>query len=305
MDIQFYTADAFSNEPFQGAQIAVVPAAAALSGQQMQVLAAEFNLSETVFVTSIENNQRLQLRAFSPREEVAVIGHPLIAAAHVVVFAGELSLQDGIHDLEVCAGGETTELSVVIENGVVSRAQYRLTVTPRVDRFVPSRSELASILSLDVDELDGVQEFRPLLVAAPQPYLVLALKDHQAVKRARFDFQSWSHSTAPSMLAQEILLVANHAQDPAANFHARLLGPSIGVNEDPPVGAAIPALAAWLCDHAHIRRGTYPLMVERGSQDTRRSLLQVEIDNQGKEHLQMRIGGSATLVSEGRIRLPK
>ena len=305
MDIQFYTADAFSSEPFQGAQIAVVPAATALSVQQMQVLAAEFNLSETVFVTSIENNQRLHLRAFSPREEVKVVGHPLIAAAHVVASTGELSLSDGTHDLEVCSGGETTELSVVIENGTVSRAQYRLTVTPRVDRFVPSRSELASILSLDVDELDGVQEFRPLLVAAPQPYLVLALKDHLAVKRARFDFNSWSLSSAPSMLAQEILLVANHAENLVADFHARLLGPGIGVNEDPPVGAAIPALAAWLCDHEHIRRGTYPLMVERGSQDSRRSLLQVEIDNQGKEHLQMRIGGNATLVSEGRIRLPE
>ncbi|MBL4623019.1 MAG: PhzF family phenazine biosynthesis protein [Immundisolibacteraceae bacterium] len=305
MDIQYFTADAFSNKPFQGAQIAVVPAATALSGEQTQILAAEFNLSETVFVTSIENNQRLQLRAFSPREEVTVIGHPLIAAAHVVVSAGELSLADGTHDLEISSGGETTELSVIIENGAVSRAQYRLTVTPRVDRFVPSRSELASILTLDVDELDSVKDFRPLLVAAPQPYLVLALKDHLAVKRARFDFHSWSHSTAPSMLAQEILLVANQAEDPAANFHARLLGPAIGVNEDPPVGSAIPALAAWLCDHEHIRRGTYPLMVERGSQNTRHSLLQVEIDNQGKEHLQMRIGGNATLVSEGRIRLPQ
>ena len=304
MDIQFFTADAFTNEPFQGAQIAVLPQAGDLKSEQMQQIAAEFNLSETVFVSSVEQNRRLHVRAFSPREEVTVVGHPLIAAAHVVVEAGVVSLEDGTHDLEFCSGDQTIEMSVVIEKGVVNRAQYRLVVTPRVDRFVPSRSELATILSLEVDDLDGVHDLRPLLVAAAQPYLVLAVKDFQTVQRARFDFNNWSHSSAPSMLAQEILLVANHAQDPTASFHARLLGPAIGINDDPPVGAAIPALAAWLCDHDHIRRGTYPFTVERGSRSTRHSLLQIEVDNQGKETLQMRIGGSAALVSEGRMRRP-
>ena len=304
MDIQYFTADAFTDEPFQGAQIAVVPAAAKLTSRQMQTLATEFNLSETVFVSAVEQNERIHLRAFTPREEVTVIGHPLIAAAQVLVAAGELSLGNGVHDLEVHNGEQIIALSLVIEKDAVSRAQYRLAVSPRVDRFVPSRSELASILSLAVDDLDSVEDFRPLLVAAPQPYLVLAVKDHQTVQRARFDFNHWSNSSAPSMLAQEILLVANHAEHSAADFHARLLGPTIGVNEDPPVGAAIPALTAWLCAHDHIRRGTYPFTVERGSRLSRRSLLQVEMDNQGKEILQLRIGGNATLVSEGRIRLP-
>ena len=304
MQLSYFTADAFTTEAFQGAQIAVLPDAGKLTAAQMQTVATEFNLTETVFITAVDDSRRLHARAFSPREEVPVFGHPLIAAAHVAATSGVLNLQDGVHDLQVQCGELGSELAVTVTNGQPARAQYAVTVTPMVDRFVPARSELAAILSLSVDDLDAPDELRPLLVACPRPYLVLAVKNRDAVRRARFDFGSWSNSSAPSMLAQEILLVATDAEEASANFHARLVGPEIGVNEDPPVGAALPALAAWLCDHDHVRRGTYPFMVERGSRATRHSLLHVEMDNQGKETLQLRIGGSAVLVCEGRITLP-
>jgi len=304
MQLSYFTADAFTSEAFQGAQIAVLPDAGELTGAQMQTIATEFNLTETVFITAVENSQQLFARAFSPREEVPVFGHPLIAAAHVAAGSGLLDLANGTHDLQVQCGEQSSGLAITMNKGQPERVQYAVTVTPRVDRFVPTRSELAAILSLSVDDLDAPDELRPLLVACPRPYLVLAVKNRDAARRARFDFGNWSNSSAPSMLAQEILIVATDAEEGTANFYARLVGPEIGVNEDPPVGAALPALAAWLCDHDHIRRGTYPFAVERGSRSTRHSLLHVEMDNQGKETLQLRIGGSAVLVCEGRITLP-
>ncbi len=304
MQLSYFTADAFTSEIFQGAQIAVLPQANGLTAAQMQTIAAEFNLTETVFITAVDDSNRLQARGFSPREEVPVIGHGLIAAAHVAAASGVLTLQEGVHDLQVHCDDRSSALAITVAKGRPVKAQYAVTVTPRVDRFVPTRSELAAILSLSVDDLDAPDDLRPLLVACPRPYLVLALKNRDAVRRARFDFGGWSHSSAPSMLAQEILLVAKDAEEAGANFHARLVGPDIGINEDPPVGGAVPALAAWLCDHDHIRRGTYPFTVERGSRATRHSLLHVEMDNQGKETLQLRIGGHAVLVSEGQITLP-
>lgn len=304
MQLAYYTADAFTNETFQGAQIAVLPESGDLDTVQMQNIAAEFNLSETVFITAVEESQKIYARAFSPRAEVPVFGHPLVAAAHVAAASGLLSLPDGTHDLEINCNEEAIELAIKVENGLPQQVQYAVSVCPRVDRFVPTRSELAAILNLSVDDLEAPDNLRPLLVACPRPYLVLALKNRQAVRRAKFDFGSWSDSSAPSMLAQEILLVATDAQEQTADFHGRLVGPEIGVNEDPPVGAALPALAAWLCEHDHIRSGTYPFAVERGSRDTRHSLLHVEMDNLGKESLRLRIGGSAVVVCEGRITLP-
>ena len=106
------------------------------------------------------------------------------------------------------------------------------------------------------------------------------------------------------MLAQEILLVSTECEDNEANFHARLVGPAIGVSEDPPVGSALAALACWLCEHDHIRQGTYPFGVERGSRLTRHSLLHVEMDNLGREQLPLRVSGNAAVVCRGSILLP-
>src|SRR5215204_5774240 len=44
--------DAFTNRPYAGNAAAVVPDAAGLSGSQMQIIARDMNLSETVFITA-------------------------------------------------------------------------------------------------------------------------------------------------------------------------------------------------------------------------------------------------------------
>ncbi len=304
MNLKYFIADAFSAEIFHGAQIAVLPAAGKLSGAQMQKVAAELNLSETVFITKVDGVRGFQARAFSPREEVSVVGHPLIAAAHVLASSGFLALANGVHDLEVDTGQQTCPIAISFKDDLPNKVHYAVSVTPTVDRFVPPRSELAAILGLSIDDLDAPDGLRPLLVACGRPYLVLAVKNRAAARRARFDFSSWSQSSAPSMLAQEILLVATDTEASSADFYGRLVGPAIGVNEDPPIGTAVPALAAWLCDHDHIRQGTYPFTLERGSRATRHSLLDVEMDNHRKEVLQLRVGGSAALVCSGDINLP-
>ena len=50
MKYNYYIADVFTKQIFSGAQIAVFPNAEGLSQQQMQLVARELNLSETVFV---------------------------------------------------------------------------------------------------------------------------------------------------------------------------------------------------------------------------------------------------------------
>ena len=49
MRCRFYTVDAFTDRAFEGAQIVVLPDARGLNDTQMQKIAREFNVSETVF----------------------------------------------------------------------------------------------------------------------------------------------------------------------------------------------------------------------------------------------------------------
>ena len=48
--VQFYQADVFTDVPFGGNPVAVIPDAAGLTDLELQQIAREMNLSETVFV---------------------------------------------------------------------------------------------------------------------------------------------------------------------------------------------------------------------------------------------------------------
>lgn len=77
-----YQVDAFASELFKGNPAAVCPLNNWLSDQQMQLIAAENNLSETAFILPEDNHY--QIRWFTPNTEVALCGHATLASAFVI-----------------------------------------------------------------------------------------------------------------------------------------------------------------------------------------------------------------------------
>src|SRR4051794_38532190 len=77
-----FQVDAFASELFFGNPAAVCPLNEWLSDQQMQLIAAENNLSETAFILKKDNDY--QIRWFTPNSEVALCGHATLASAFVV-----------------------------------------------------------------------------------------------------------------------------------------------------------------------------------------------------------------------------
>ena len=82
MRLEFHTLDVFTSTRFGGNPLAVVLAADELGGEQMQAIAREFNLSETVFVRKPANPAHsAAVRIFTPNGEVPFAGHPTIGTA--------------------------------------------------------------------------------------------------------------------------------------------------------------------------------------------------------------------------------
>jgi PhzF family phenazine biosynthesis protein len=77
--------DAFTDRAFSGNQAAVCffKTRGKFTVEQMQLIAAELNLSETCFVFPVEENL-FSLRWFTPTVEVPLCGHATLAAAHVI-----------------------------------------------------------------------------------------------------------------------------------------------------------------------------------------------------------------------------
>lgn len=304
MDYKYYIADVFTNRIFQGAQIAVFPNAKGLEKDMMQRIAKEMNLSETVFVFN-ENDQEnhFYLRTFTPQQELEFGGHPLIATAWVLAKNGDLNLTGEHTPVVFDQNTGSINVHVTTDDGELKLVQFTMPVSAMVDRFVPTDNELAAILSLEISDLESKQLI-PMLVSCGKNYLVVPVSNYQTVRKARFNFNAWSGSSAPATLAREILLVTPTSGANMSDFHARIVGPDIGQAEDPPIGTAMPAFTAYLCQHQHITKGTYVFSIDRGTESSRRSELSIEMDNKSENDLVIRVGGPAVLVAEGHINLP-
>jgi trans-2,3-dihydro-3-hydroxyanthranilate isomerase len=155
-------------------------------------------------------------------------------------------------------------INIIARDGQPELVQFSLRPEPVIDRFVPREIEIAEFLNIPVGSIDN-KKYQPMMVSCGFPYLVVPLTSYRAVRDARFDLSIWGQTTAPATSAQEILLFSNQTANSAAKFHARLVGPRIGVGEDPPIGSSIPAFTSYLCAQSNARRGSYRFAVDRGT----------------------------------------
>ena len=82
MKIPIYQVDAFTSEVFSGNPAAVCLLDTWLNDTQLLAIAAENNVSETAFI--VQNDDRFDLRWFTPTTEVALCGHATLASAFVL-----------------------------------------------------------------------------------------------------------------------------------------------------------------------------------------------------------------------------
>jgi trans-2,3-dihydro-3-hydroxyanthranilate isomerase len=304
LEYEFYTADVFTNRPFQGAQIAVFPKADGLDVGIMQKIAGELNLSETVFVFRPEGKPNARrMRIFAPQREIDFAGHPIIATAYILAEVKDIPLISPTTPIELIQNTGPVKTHITVQDGKPVLVQFTMKPEPIIDRFVPRESEIAEFLSLPINAID-TKKYQSMMVSCGFPYLVVPLTSYQAVRNAQFNLSAWSRTTAPATSAQEILLFSAQTANPVSDFHARLVGPRIGVKEDPPIGSSLPAFTSYLCAHPHVRTGTYTFAMDRGVETARQSLLQLEMDNKGKNQLSIRVGGEAVLMSKGFMHIP-
>lgn len=301
--LDYYIVDVFTETPFGGAQIAVVVLDKPLESGQMQVLASEINLSDCVFVASSANDDaQFPMRVFTAFGERDFGGQATVAAAFVLAHRGLVKCES--ENTALVLKQQATDINVVISNSGSGRfIQFSRKAQAIVDSFVPDNAALAAALSLEDADITSIR-FRPLLVACEQPYLIIPLRSFEAVRKASFNYSEWSNRVASISPASELLLFSTKSDVASSDFHARLLGPQMAPDADPPIASAVPAFVGYLSELETIREGTYAFSLDRGTVATRKSLISVELVHQSGKENEVRLGGPAVLVAEGRIRIP-
>lgn len=301
--LTFHTSDVFTDRAFAGNPLAIVLGADGLTTTQMQTLAREFNLSETIFVQAPANpDHTARVRIFFPTAEIPFAGHPTIGCAIHLACAGVVGDCDKRLVLEEEAGLVPVH---VWRTGEVVRAEFVAPVVPHGVTDAPDREmaldpdRLALALGLAPGEI-SFGNHRPGLWQGGPRFIYAPVASLAALARALPMQPVWSDL----MQAGGVDSIYLYTPGKDCAYRARMFSPTAGIPEDPATGSASALLAAQLLASGALSEGETALTLHQGVEMGRPSVIGLTVVVAGGQLTQVRIAGSAVPVSEGRVRVP-
>ncbi len=293
MKLNYVLLDVFTTVRLKGNPLAVVLKADGLLDDQMQAIAAEFNLSETVFIQKPQSERHTAaVRIFTPAVELPFAGHPTVGAAVV------LSLQSRATAvrLEEKVGVITCVIEKVDKD--LGFARFALPLLPEEIGKAPSKTAIASTLGLEPDEI-GCGMYEPALFTAGNPFYLIPVRNAQVLKRIRLERRGWEQ-TYPA--GRGSIYVFTQTPEEADNdFAARMFAPGMGLGEDPATGSAAAALIGLIARLSD--NGQHEYKLRQGHEMGRPSLISLQVRKDGDKLTHGGIGGHAIIVGEGWLNL--
>ncbi|KAK9489560.1 hypothetical protein V1508DRAFT_444563 [Lipomyces doorenjongii] len=250
--LNYVTLDVFTSRPFAGNPLAVVkvPLAVSLTQVQKQIIAREFNFSETVFLherghsPSDGQDPSWTMDIFTTTEELPFAGHPTIGAACYAMSAlgavrGKLNLKAGpvnvSYDFATRLARAAIPQDVHIHNTTVS-AEQLLAMQPSLE----VRRDLTELGFLDLPGspvVSIVPGMTFVLVELPSLRSLATIGVSSGDVQVRLD-PAWS----PSFVGIYFYFLQCVTADGTHHIRTRMMANGF---EDPATGSAASALAAF------------------------------------------------------------
>jgi trans-2,3-dihydro-3-hydroxyanthranilate isomerase len=306
MDLRFHTLDVFTDRVFGGNPLAVYPDGRGLDTETMQRIAREMNLSETVFLLPAEGSGARRVRIFTPARELPFAGHPTVGTAWFLAASGEVPVErDGVSTLVLEENIGPVPVEVTMKAGRPEFARFTTAQRPEYRPVSFGRADCARLLSLSEAEI-GAPGWEPEMVSCGLPFLVVPVRDLDAIGRSRLDMTAWDELLENGW-TRMVYPIAPAAKGSGVDVRVRLYAPHAGVPEDPATGSAAAALAGYLGKRAGrtAQDGTLRWRIEQGIEMGRPSLIEAEADVRGGAVTAVRVGGRAVAVSHGTLTVPE
>jgi trans-2,3-dihydro-3-hydroxyanthranilate isomerase len=274
---RYVIADVFTDEPLAGNPVAVFTDGRDLSEVDMQAIARETNLSETVFVLpATTDDADVRIRIFTPAVELPFAGHPTLGAAFVL--GGPL--QKIVIRLETGAG--VVPVTLEREGATITFGRMEQPV-PRWES-VPDPAPIFAALGV---EGSGLPVERYDLGPG---HVYVELDSPAVVQGLSPDIAALAAATPDG--------VNCFAHVDGNRWKTRMFAPNHGVVEDPATGSAAGPLAIHLARHGRLPFGE-EIEISQGAEINRPSTLYATVDGEGDRIDRVEVGGSAVLVARG------
>ena len=293
MKLNYVLMDVFTAERLKGNPLAVVLKADGLLDDQMQAIAAEFNLSETVFIQKPQSERHsAAVRIFTPRVELPFAGHPTVGAAVV------LGLQN--RSTAVRLEEKVGVIICVIEriDKETGHARFALPVLPEEIGKAPGKIVIAAALGLATEEI-GCGPYEPAVYSAGNPFYLVPVANADALKRIRLERRGWDENFPIGR--GNVYVFTRTPEERENDLAARMFGPGMSSGEDPATGSAAAALIGLLARHEG--NGQHEYRLRQGHEMGRPSLINVQLRTENDVLTHGGIGGHAVIVGEGTLNL--
>lgn len=292
---KYYTLDVFTDEPLTGNPLAIVLDSDGLDDVQMQRIAGEFNLSETVFVSPPEDKSNMaSLRIFTPKNELPFAGHPTVGTAVL------LSHLNQLNDGSELVLEERVGLVPCVVSG--SKAQFSLPKLPVRTEADHDPAFMAELLGVNVGDL-GLPGHVYSVCNAGVEFPVFPISSLNAMQRISLNASKLSEHQIKFGIKEEIVVYTKECVHSSSDYHLRMFAPAFGIPEDPATGSAVAGFAAQIMACDKPGDGEHQLIIEQGFEMGRPSIIELGMVVKDGALLSATIGGSAVIVSEGVLKL--
>jgi trans-2,3-dihydro-3-hydroxyanthranilate isomerase len=301
MRLQFETVDVFTQHRFSGNPLAVVLNAEGLSSQQMQSIAAEFNLAETTFVLPPKDGAHTaEVRIFTPRAEMPFAGHPNIGTAFVLARAGtsygRAIPQDRVV-FEEKAG--LVPITLLKDGAAISGARLASPQPLTVGDEVPVEA-VASACGIAADDIE-TRNHLPCIASCGVGFILAEVKSRTALASAMPHIDVFRRDIVNRGITG--ILIYMQVDDRDIDIRARMFAPLKGIPEDPATGSANVALIGLLAKLRSESDLQLSKSIAQGVEMGRPSLLKAEAEKRGGVVTATYIGGRCVPVMRGSIDL--
>ena len=291
MEHRFHTLDVFTTSRFEGNPLAVFTDGDSLSNDQMQAIAREMNLAETVFVQKPTDERALaRLRIFTTQEELKLAGHPVVGTWFLLAELGVVPAQEGgVHVMQQTGAG-VLPVEIRFKDG---RPQC-VTMTQMEAAFRPikfKKAALAKALGLTPKDFDPHLE--PECVFTGIFNVMVPLRNRAALGKIAMNMFELRRLLGKSATMAYCFTLGGNGK-----VHSRGMLPW-EIYEDPATGSAAGSLGAYLVKHGKLTPG-HTISILQGEEMGRPSHIDVQVTQSAKK-LVPRVSGAAVKVFEGTI----
>ena len=296
--IKFNLIDVFTSEPFGGNPLAVFDMADDLNAEQMQKIAKELNLSESVFLHKSNQDADVKMRIFTPGMELPTAGHPTIGTAFYLLKVKhiqpkkekELIIEQNIGAIKVRYEKEEESIHKILMEQPLPKFQQSFT----------DRKLVGSLLSIGENEIEADIPCR--IVNCGNPFLIVPIKTLKSIQTLKLNTAFFTE-ILDEIFVTGIIAFCMETKNPAYLTHSRMFAPHIGVPEDPATGSAHGPLAAYL-HHYNMADLSKLCVGEQGYEMGRPSQIKMQIGQENGKISKVLVGGNCVLMGNGEIRIP-